>query len=79
MTAERDARRGAEIDFDLPADALVTNGMSKLLALVIIAMMVIQLIKPLGWPGLKRRSDFWKLAVLAMAAISITAALGHWT
>ncbi|TIQ16101.1 MAG: hypothetical protein E5X61_29470, partial [Mesorhizobium sp.] len=39
--------------------------MSKLLALVIVAMMVIQLIKPLGWPGLKRRSDFWKLAVLA--------------
>ena len=69
----------SEIDFDLRADALVKSGMSKLLALVIIAMMVIQLIKPLGWPGLKRRSDFWKLAVLAMAAISITAALGHWT
>ncbi|AZO01250.1 hypothetical protein EJ066_04540 [Mesorhizobium sp. M9A.F.Ca.ET.002.03.1.2] len=53
--------------------------MSKFLALVIVAMMVIQLIRPLGWPGLKRRSDFWKLAVLAMAAISLTAALGHWT
>ncbi|TGQ46031.1 hypothetical protein EN859_005005 [Mesorhizobium sp. M00.F.Ca.ET.216.01.1.1] len=52
--------------------------MSKLLALVIIAMMVIQLIKPLGWPGLRRRSDFWKLALLAMAAISITAVVGHW-
>jgi hypothetical protein len=71
--------RFPKIDFDLQADALVRSGMSKLLALVIIAMMVIQLIKPLGWPGLKRRSDFWKLAVLAMAAISITAALGHWT
>jgi hypothetical protein len=58
---------------------LVKGGMSKLLALVIIAMMVIQLIKPLGWPGLKRRSDFWKLALLAMAAISITAVLGHLT
>ncbi|ESY75400.1 MULTISPECIES: hypothetical protein [Mesorhizobium] len=52
--------------------------MSKLLALVIVGIMVIQLIKPLGWPGLKRRSDFWKLALLAMAAISITAVLGHW-
>ncbi|MDX8537829.1 MULTISPECIES: hypothetical protein [Mesorhizobium] len=52
--------------------------MSKLLALVIIGIMVIQLIKPLGWPGLKRRSDFWKLALLAMAAISLTAVLGHW-
>ncbi|MET3519339.1 hypothetical protein EN858_25780 [Mesorhizobium sp. M4B.F.Ca.ET.215.01.1.1] len=52
--------------------------MSKLLALVIIGIMVIQLIKPLGWPGLRRRSDFWKLALLAMAAISLTAVLGHW-
>jgi len=58
---------------------LVKGGMSKLLALVIIAIMAIQLIKPLGWPGLKRRSDFWKLALLAMAAISITAVLGHLT
>jgi hypothetical protein len=58
---------------------LVKGGMSKLLALVIVAMMVIQLIKPLGWPGLKRRGDFWKLALLAMAAISVTAVLGHWT
>lgn len=58
---------------------LIKGCMSKLLALVIIFMMVIQLIKPLGWPGLKRRSDFWKLALLAMAAISITAVLGHWT
>ena len=57
---------------------LLKGGMSKLLALVIIGMMAIQLIKPLGWPGLKRRSDFWKLALLAMAAISITAVLGHW-
>ncbi|TWI43182.1 hypothetical protein IQ26_00143 [Mesorhizobium tianshanense] len=58
---------------------LVKGSMSKFLALVIVAMMVIQMIKPLGLPGLKRRSDFWKLAVLAMAAISLTAALGHWT
>lgn len=53
--------------------------MSKLLALVILAMMVVQLIKPLGWPGLGQRRDFWKLAVLALAAISVTAVLGHWS
>lgn len=52
--------------------------MTKFLALVIIGLMVIQIIKPLGWPGLKRRADFWKLAVLALAAISLTALLGHW-
>jgi hypothetical protein len=51
--------------------------MSKLLALVILAMMVIQLIKPLGLPGLRQRRDFWKLAVLALAAISLTVVLSH--
>lgn len=58
---------------------LVKSVMTKLLALVIIGFMVIQLIKPLGWPGLKRRADFWKLALLAMAAISLAAVLGHLT
>ena len=57
---------------------LIKSGMTKLLALVIIGFMVIQLIKPIGWPGLKRRGDFWKLALLAMAAISLAAVLGHW-
>ncbi|MDI6027804.1 hypothetical protein QBK99_16570 [Corticibacterium sp. UT-5YL-CI-8] len=51
--------------------------MTKLLSLLIIAAMVIHLFKPLGLPGLKRRRDFWKLAVVALAAISITALLGH--
>ncbi|WP_200957769.1 hypothetical protein [Mesorhizobium sp. Root157] len=52
--------------------------MTKVLALVILALMIIQLIKPLGWPGLKRRSDFWKLAVLALAATSVAGIAGHW-
>lgn len=51
--------------------------MSKALSLIIIAMMAIQIIKPLGLPGLRERRDFWKLAVAALAAISITALLGH--
>jgi hypothetical protein len=51
--------------------------MSKILALVIVAMMIIQLIKPLGLPGLKQRRDFWKLAVAAMVAISLTVLLSH--
>jgi hypothetical protein len=58
---------------------LVKGDMTKILALVIVGFMIIQLIKPLGWPGLKRRGDFWKLALLAMAAISLAAALGHLT
>lgn len=52
--------------------------MSKAFALLMVALMAVQIIKPLGLPGLKRRADFWKLALVAMAAISLTAALGHW-
>ncbi len=51
--------------------------MSKILALVILGMMVVQIIKPLGLPGLKQRRDFWKLAVAALAAISLTVLLSH--
>ena len=51
--------------------------MSKILALVIVAMMVVQIIKPLGLPGLRQRRDFWKLAVAAMVAISLTVLLSH--
>ncbi|MEO9336513.1 hypothetical protein ABFT80_03625 [Mesorhizobium sp. SB112] len=51
--------------------------MSKALSLVIIGMMIIQLIKPLGLPGLRQRRDFWKLAVAALAAISLTVLLSH--
>ena len=53
--------------------------MSKAFALFMLALMAVQIIKPVGLPGLKRRGDFWKLALLAMAAISLTAVLGHWS
>ena len=56
---------------------LVKGGMSKILAFVIIGLMAVQLIKPLGLPGLRQRRDFWKLAVLAMGAISLTVLLSH--
>ena len=51
--------------------------MSKILALDISGIMVIQVIKPLGLPGLRQRRDFWKLAVAAMVAISLTVLLSH--
>lgn len=58
---------------------MLKDGMSKFLAIVVVALMAIQIIKPLGLPGLRRRMDFWKLAVLALAAVSLTALLSHWT
>lgn len=51
--------------------------MSKILALVIMGMMVVQIIKPLGLPGLRQRRDAWKLAVTALALISLTVLLSH--
>ena len=42
--------------------------MSKVILIVGIAVALIQLIKPLGWPGLKRRQDAWKLVVFGAAA-----------
>lgn len=51
--------------------------MTKLLSLLILGLMIVQLIKPIGLPGLRQRRDFWKLAVAALAAISLTALLGH--
>ena len=56
---------------------LVKGGMSKLLALVILGLMAVQLIRPLGLPGLRHRRDFWKLAVVALAAISATVLISH--
>lgn len=56
---------------------LVKRSMSKALSLVIVALMAIQIIKPLGLPGLRQRRDFWKLAVLALGAIMLTVLLSH--
>ncbi|MGN6767117.1 MAG: hypothetical protein ACTHJQ_00145 [Rhizobiaceae bacterium] len=53
--------------------------MSKIIALVIIAMMAIQIIKPIGLPGFRRRRDFWKLAVVAFVAFALDVFLTHVT
>ena len=49
--------------------------MTKLLSLLIVGLMLIQLIKPLGLPGLRRRRDFWKIAIVMVVAIVVTAAI----
>jgi hypothetical protein len=53
-------------------------GMAKVLALLLLAAMVLHIIRPLGLPGLRKRGDFWKIAVVALVAISLTALAGHW-
>ncbi|WP_186390190.1 MULTISPECIES: hypothetical protein [unclassified Stappia] len=37
--------------------------MTKIIMVFFAAVAAIQVIKPLGWPGLKHRRDAWKLAV----------------
>ncbi len=46
--------------------------MSKALAIILLLAMVIQLLKPLGLPGLRQRRDFWKIAVFAIAVMMLT-------
>ena len=43
--------------------------MTKVIALVLLAAMIAHLIKPLGLPGLRKRSDFWKIAIFAFVAM----------
>jgi len=34
--------------------------------------MGLHIIKPLGLPGLKRRGDFWKIAIIALIVMALT-------
>ncbi|GGD04250.1 hypothetical protein [Aureimonas glaciei] len=46
--------------------------MTKFFSALFILLMLIQLIRPLGLPGLRRRGDFWKLAVFAFVVFGLT-------
>jgi len=46
--------------------------MQKALALILLLAMAIQLLWPLGIPGLRRRRDFWKIAVFAIVMMMVT-------
>lgn len=45
--------------------------MTKTLAILLILAMILQIIKPFGVPGLRRRGDFWKLAIIAFAVWTV--------
>jgi len=46
--------------------------MSKILPALLLAVMMLHVIRPLGLPGLRRRADFWKIAVGAIALMMLT-------
>ncbi|POF31533.1 hypothetical protein [Roseibium marinum] len=41
--------------------------MTKILMVLLFLIAAIQVIKPIGWPGLKKRSDAWKLVAGVVA------------
>lgn len=46
--------------------------MSKVLTVLLLLAMLVQLLKPFNLPGLRRRRDFWKIAVFAIAVMMLT-------
>jgi hypothetical protein len=45
--------------------------MTKAIGLFLLLTMGVQIIRPLGLPGLRKRADFWKLAVIAFVIWSL--------
>lgn len=46
--------------------------MAKVIALLLLGAMIVHLIRPLGLPGLKKRGDFWKIALVAIFIMMLT-------
>ncbi len=45
--------------------------MGKAVALFLALAMLVHIIRPLGLPGLKKRSDAWKIALFALIAMVV--------
>lgn len=45
--------------------------MAKAILLILLLAMIVQIIRPLGLPGLRRRGDFWKIALVAFAVMML--------
>jgi hypothetical protein len=48
------------------------NRVTKAIGLFMLLAMIVQIIRPLGLPGLQRRADFWKLALVAFVLWTVT-------
>lgn len=46
--------------------------MTKVISALMIVAMAVQVIRPLGLPGLRRRGDFWKIALAALFVFGAT-------
>lgn len=46
--------------------------LGKIIAAFLILAMMVQVIKPFGVPGFRKRGDFWKIALIAFVIWSVT-------
>lgn len=53
--------------------------MTKTISVLLILAMLVQIIRPLDLPGLRRRGDFWKLAVFAFAIWAVALLIRDFT
>ncbi len=51
--------------------------MTKILPLLAMLLMILHIFRPLGLPGLRRRADFWKIAIAMILLTLLAAALQH--
>jgi hypothetical protein len=49
--------------------------LTKIVPILAIILMVLHLVRPIGLPGLRKRRDFWKIALAMIAAVLVTAVL----
>jgi hypothetical protein len=52
--------------------------LTKIVPILAVILMVLHLIRPLGLPGLRKRLDFWKIAIAMIAAVLLAAAVHHY-
>ncbi len=50
------------------------HSLTKVIMLFLLLIAAVQVIKPLGWPGLKKRGDAWKL-VAGVAGVTVASVI----
>ncbi|WP_167591773.1 hypothetical protein [Jiella endophytica] len=46
--------------------------MSKLFSILFVVLMGAHLVRPFGVPGLRKRGDFWKIALVGLVVFGLT-------
>lgn len=49
--------------------------MTKIFVILLLLVMVAHIIRPIGLPGLQRRGDFWKIALVAIVVMALAVVL----